>query len=81
MSPKLIGPNDRFGLKAKVDIPTFEYEGVKVSGSASDGDVFFNLGGGVQYALTDKLNLTGELKYQFKDEGQLCLAVGIAYKF
>ena len=68
-------------LKAKVDIPTFEYEGVKVSGSASDGDVFFNLGGGVQYALTDKLNLTGELKYQFKDEGQLCLAVGIAYKF
>ena len=68
-------------MKAKVDIPTIEYEGVKVSGSASDGDIFFNLGGGVQYDLSSTVALNAELKYQFKDDGQLCLCVGFAYKF
>ena len=67
-------------MKAKVDIPDIEYGGVKVSGSASDGDVFFNLGGGAQCNITNTIFLSADLKYQFKDDGQLCFSVGIGFK-
>lgn len=86
----LVGLADKFKLyplagigymKVKVDIPTISYGDVEVDGSASDGDIFFNLGGGAQFDITEKLALNAELKYQFKDDGQLCLCVGLAYKF
>ena len=86
----LVGLADKFKLyplagigymKAKVDLPDISYGDVKVEGSASDGDVFFNLGGGAQLDITSKLALNAELKYQFMDDGQLCLCVGLAYRF
>ena len=60
--------------KASADILGYEV-------SASDGDLFFNAGGGVQYNLTDNFAIGGELKYQFKDGGQFCLSAGVIYKF
>ena len=57
-----------------------EYVTVK-SESSTGGDVFFNLGGGVQFDLTEKMFLSGEVKYQFKDEGQIAVSAGIGIKF
>ena len=66
----------------KTDAVEMSVGGVTVSSSSSSGgDVFFTLGGGVQYDLTEKVAVSGELKYQFKDGSQLCICAGVAYKF
>lgn len=71
--------------KVSVDIPTMTVPGTKIEGgnvSASDGNFGVNLGGGVQYDLTETLALNGELKYQIiKDASQVVFTVGLAYKF
>ena len=48
----------------------------------STGKIGFNLGGGIQYDLTEKVFLNGEIKYQYIDHfDQLVFGVGIGYKF
>ena len=58
--------------------------GVKVSGwggSASDSDIAFNLGGGIDYKLTDKLTLNAEAKYKICNGwDRALLSVGVAFK-
>ncbi|GHV48630.1 hypothetical protein FACS1894181_04920 [Bacteroidia bacterium] len=50
--------------------------------SASTSDIAFNLGGGIDYKLTDKLILNAELKYKISDTwDRLLLSAGLAYKF
>lgn len=69
-------------MRASVDAIEVTVGGVTAkSESTSDGDIFFNLGGGAQYNLKDNIAITRELKYQFKDNGQLVIYAGIAYKF
>ena len=54
--------------------------GLKAEGS--DGRLAVNLGGGVDYELTDNITLNAELKYQIiSNYNQLVLGVGVAYKF
>jgi outer membrane protein X len=50
--------------------------------SASSSDIAFNLGGGIDYKLTDKLVFNAELKYKISDTwDRLLLSAGLAYKF
>ena len=57
----------------KVDIGIF---------SASTSDVCVNLGGGIDFKLTDQLFLNAELKYKIVNNwNRLMLSAGVAYKF
>ncbi len=50
--------------------------------SNSDTKLGFNLGGGVDFALTDDLYLNGEVKYQIvSGYNQAVMSAGIVYKF
>lgn len=50
------------------------------SGSASK--VYFNVGAGAEYALTDRFGINFELKYQYiKDFSRLPISLGVTYKF
>ncbi|MDR1983829.1 MAG: porin family protein [Prevotellaceae bacterium] len=66
-------------LGTSVDLGEFgEYFG----GSASDTEFGFNLGGGIDFKLTDKLILNAEVKYKLgSDWNRLLLSAGIAYRF
>ena len=65
------------------------YEGIDKYGkpitaevSTSDGRLGVNLGGGVDFALTDDLYLNGEVKYQIvSGYNQAVMSAGIVYKF
>ena len=46
-----------------------------------DGDCGFNIGAGGEYALTEKLSLGLEIKYQFSGLDQALINLGVAYKF
>ena len=51
-------------------------------GSVSDSEFGFNLGGGCDFKLSDRLILNAELKYKIGgDLDRLLLSAGIAYKF
>jgi outer membrane protein X len=50
--------------------------------SDSTSDIAFNLGGGIDYQLTDKLILNAELKYKISDHlDRFLISAGLAYKF
>lgn len=50
--------------------------------SSSDGEIAINIGGGAQYALTEKININAELKYQIiSNFNQIVPSIGIAFKF
>jgi outer membrane protein X len=54
--------------------------GIKDSGSTSD--FAFNLGGGIDLKLTDKLVFNAEVKYKLSDIwDRLLLSAGVAYRF
>jgi outer membrane protein X len=56
--------------------------GYGYSGSASASEFGFNVGGGLDYKLTDKLILNAELKYKFAGTwDRLLISAGAAYKF
>lgn len=59
------------------------HHGVSILGySVSSSDIALNLGGGIDYKLTDKLVLNAELKYKISDLwDRLLLSAGLAYKF
>ena len=66
-------------LGTKVD---FGDEIYGFGGSASASNFGANLGGGIDYRLTDKLILNSELKYKVGgDWNRLLWSVGVAYKF
>lgn len=56
---------------------------VSVAGvSASDSEFGFNLGGGADFKLSDKLFLNAELKYKIGDAwNRFIISAGIGYKF
>ena len=48
----------------------------------SESDFAVNIGGGIDFKLTDKLILNSELKYKFSDPwDRLLFSVGVAYRF
>lgn len=50
--------------------------------SSSDGKIAINIGGGVQYALTEKISINAEVKYQIiENSNQIVPSIGIAFKF
>ena len=65
-----------FGTKVSVDLGPFG----NMSTSASD--LCVNLGGGIDFKLTDQLILNAELKYKIVNNwNRLMLSAGVAYKF
>lgn len=61
-----------------------EIEGPNVhikSGSASNTDVAFNLGGGIEFPIADRLRIFGEAKEMIKDGSRFYLSAGITYTF
>jgi outer membrane protein X len=71
-------------LGTKVSVPSIDLGewGNYGGGSASDSEIGFNLGGGIDCKLTDKLILNAELKYKIGSNwNRLLLSAGLAYKF
>lgn len=86
----LFNINDQFtvyplaGLTAlgvKFDVPTISIGNTTIGGgSGSDTKVGFNIGGGVDYFLSETIKLNAELKYQIvSDFDRPVLSVGIAF--
>jgi opacity protein-like surface antigen len=51
------------------------------STSASTANFGLNVGGGIDFGLTEKLFLNAEVKYKICDWGRFLLSAGLAYKF
>ncbi|MBR1620828.1 MAG: porin family protein [Prevotella sp.] len=59
-----------------------DYEDIKGKESYTESEFGINLGGGIQYDITDKLTINAEAKYQIiSNYNQLVLGIGVAYKF
>lgn len=57
------------------------YDG-EYEGSGSTGKFGVNLGAGIEYAITNRLNVNFEVKYQLiSDFSQAIFGIGLAYKF
>lgn len=68
------------GSKASVSVDLGEWG--NYGASASDTEFGINLGGGVDYLLTDKLILNAEIKYKIGDVwDRLIISAGVAYRF
>jgi outer membrane protein X len=68
------------GTSASAEVDLGEYG--NYGGSASASEFGFNLGGGIDFRLTDKLILNAELKYKLGSTwDRLLLSAGLAYKF
>jgi outer membrane protein X len=68
------------GTRASADVDLGEWG--SYGGSASTSEFGFNIGGGVDYELTDKLILNAELKYRIgSDWSRFLISAGLAYKF
>lgn len=60
----------------------YGYDDDVIEGSASLSRFLFNVGVGAQYALSDKLSIGAEVKYQYiKDFSRLPISIGVTYKF
>jgi outer membrane protein X len=65
------------GVKSSVDLGSL---GGKQT--HSDSDVCVNIGGGVDFKLTDQIYLNGEMKYKIvKNWNRFIISAGIAFKF
>jgi opacity protein-like surface antigen len=65
---------------AEVDLGGYGYGAYEAS--ASTTNFGFNLGGGIDFALSEKLVLNGQLKYMLaSDWSRLIISDGVAYKF
>jgi outer membrane protein X len=68
------------GTSASASVDLGEYG--SYGGSASESEFGFNIGGGIDYNLTDKLILNAELKYKLGSTwDRLLVSAGLAYKF
>jgi outer membrane protein X len=68
------------GWKYKMDADLGDWG--NYGGSDSGSDVAINLGGGIDFKLTDQLSLNGELKYKISgDWNRFIISAGVAYKF
>jgi outer membrane protein X len=68
------------GTSASAEVDMGEWG--SYGGSASTSEFGFNLGGGIDLKLTDKLILNAELKYKLGSTwDRLLLSAGLAYKF
>ncbi|MDR1880173.1 MAG: porin family protein [Tannerellaceae bacterium] len=69
-------------LGGSASVPSVNMGGISYGGgSSSSTDFAFNLGGGIDYELTDKLVLNGELKYKISDGSRFLISAGVAYRF
>jgi outer membrane protein X len=71
-------------LGTSVNVPSFDLGewGSYGGGSASDSEFGFNLGGGIDLKLTEKLILNAELKYKIGSTwDRLLVSAGAAYRF
>jgi outer membrane immunogenic protein len=62
-------------VKAKADLPGFG------SMSSSDGNIGLNIGGGVNFAVSEMLVPFAELKYAISEFDQLLIAAGVKFNF
>ena len=66
-----------------------ESDGVEIDGpnvhikssGASNTDVAFNLGGGIEFPIADRLRIFGEVKEMFMDASRFYISGGITYTF
>ena len=69
-------------VHVEVDGAEFDGPGVQVESSgASDTDVAFNLGGGIEFPIADRLRIFGEVKEMFMDATRFYISGGITYTF
>lgn len=69
---------DRFKLYPLAGIV---FVGVKLDGFDTDTNMGFNLGGGAEYALTERLSMNFEAKYQLVDNwNRPVFSIGLAYR-
>jgi len=68
-------------LGTKVDIPTMTIMGTTIGGgSASDSNFGLNLGGGVEFPITDAMKVNVEAKYQIvKDWNRPVISAGLCF--
>lgn len=93
----LVGLSDKFSIYPLVGIGyariggIFEYDEDDIKRANYDDDdeissslnrFLFNVGIGAQYALSEKLSIGLEVKYQYlKDFNRMPISIGVAYKF
>ena len=67
----------------KVSIPEVDLgEYGSYGGSVSDTEFGFNVGGGVDFNLSEKFAINAEIKYKLGgDWNRLLISAGVAYKF
>ena len=79
-----------FGESGVYGLAGVAFQTVKVEGggaSITGNATTFNIGAGIEYGLSDNLNLNGQLKYMGTDDQetfpdpQLVIGVGVSYKF
>ena len=71
-----------FPITDEITIYPLAGVGILGAGGGSDHEFGLNLGGGIDYKLTSKLFLNGELKYKFGDNwDRLLISAGIGYRF
>lgn len=64
------------------NMPGYGYDDDDDDSSFSGNRFLFNVGIGAEYAVTDKISVGAEFKYQFmKDYGRLPITIGVTYKF
>ncbi|MDR2564435.1 MAG: porin family protein [Prevotellaceae bacterium] len=68
-------------LSASVSIPAVTVSGVTIPAqSHSSSDFALSLGGGIDYELSSKLILSGELRFKIKNGSSSIIALGLAYR-
>jgi outer membrane protein X len=62
-------------------ITVYPLAGLGILNGSGYSDFFVNIGGGVDYTLTDKLILNAELKYKISNWDDWQVSAGLAYRF
>lgn len=65
----------------KLDLPTYTIGGVRFGGSTNGSDIGLNVGAGMNYKLTDFLNLAPEVRLTISDESYARIGATVQYMF